>query len=75
MSVHVYELDEGEAVGCYFCAENGNHASYQRGEAYLAGADHSPHDASANYVCRRHLDAGVVIVDLATTLTILENAK
>lgn len=61
MPSEVFELEEGEEVGCYFCMEQGDHRSYKRGEAFLAGPDHSPCDGNANYVCRAHLDADAII--------------
>jgi hypothetical protein len=62
--VEVFALEPGEEVGCYFCMERGNHKSYGRGEAFLAGPDHIPYDANANYVCRAHVDEGAIIIDL-----------
>ncbi len=59
----VYELNADDEVGCYFCMEDGKHATYRRGEAYLAGPGHTPYNGEANYVCKQHLDADAVICD------------
>lgn len=66
--VEVFDLDPGEEVGCYFCMAQGGHQNYGRGEAFLAGPDHPPYDANANYICKDHLDPDVVIVSLPPLL-------
>jgi hypothetical protein len=58
----VFNLEPGQEVACFFCLENGNHRGYTFGEAFLAGADHTPYDGNANYVCKTHLDDDAVIV-------------
>lgn len=57
----VFDLQLGERVCCYFCVCRDDHREYTKGEAFLAGPGHSPFDANANYVCRKHLDADAVI--------------
>ena len=59
----VYELGFTEEVGCYFCQKDFplNRKLYKRGEAFLAGAGHSPFNANANYICKEHLDNDAVI--------------
>lgn len=57
----VYPLEDGEAVTGYHCLRAGNDRRYRKGEAFLAGAGHSPCDANANYICRQHLDPDAVI--------------
>ncbi len=57
----VFELDEGETAGCYFCMKSGDYTEYRRGEVYLAGPLHTPCDGNANYICRKHLDSDAVI--------------
>lgn len=57
----VFDLGEDEEVGCYFCARNGIHTSYRKGQAYLAGPGHSPCDGNANFICKRHLDEDAVV--------------
>jgi hypothetical protein len=57
----VFDLEEGEEVGCYFCDQQGLTKDFKKGEAFLAGPDHSPHDGDANYICRAHLDRDAVI--------------
>lgn len=68
MTTENYALKIGytEEVECYFCQQENNHApkSYRRGEAFLAGAGHSPFNGQANYICKAHLDDDVVIHDL-----------
>lgn len=54
----VFQLEEGQQVGCYHC---GGNETYRRGEAFLAGPGHTPYDGNANYICRAHLDADAVV--------------
>ena len=62
-AVVVFALNPGEWVCCYFCLQERERRVYGRGEAFLAGAAHSPCDGNANYVCREHLDPNVEICD------------
>lgn len=57
----VYDLENDEMVGCYFCMRVGDHRTYRAGEAFLAGPGHSPCDANANYICMDHLDEDAVL--------------
>lgn len=59
----VYELGFTEEVECYFCQKEhfNKRNAYKRGEAFLAGAGHSPCNANANYICKEHLDDDAVI--------------
>ena len=59
----VFHLEAGETVCCYYCQKENNHATYARGEAFLANPGHSPCDGNANYICRRHLDESAVIYE------------
>ena len=59
----VYNLEEGEEVGCFECMRQGDYTDYGVGEAFLCGPDHSPYDANANYHCREHLDSDAVIYE------------
>lgn len=59
----VYDLEPGQEVGCYFCMQQGCHDRYVKGQAFLAGPDHSPYDGNANYICTRHLDEDVALPD------------
>ena len=61
----VYHLEPDEEVACYFCQLERHHRLYKQGEAFLAGAGHSPLDGNANYVCEDHLDSDAVVA-LAT---------
>jgi len=60
----VYVLDEDETVSCYHCIRDNNYSSYQSGEAFLAGPDHTPYDGEPHHICKNHLDADAVIVDV-----------
>jgi hypothetical protein len=52
----VAAVDPGERVSCvYGYAAHGGSNDFGRGEAVLAGPDHPPYDANANYVCMDHL--------------------
>ena len=55
----VFELEPDDEVSCIFCRGG----TFRRGEAYLAGAGHSPYNGNANYVCREHLDEDAVVYD------------
>lgn len=59
----VFALEIGDDVCCIYCPRD---LTYRRGEAFLAGAGHSPYDGNANYVCRDHLDSDAVIYDPVT---------
>lgn len=61
MLKEVFDLEDGQVVGCYFCMKCGSHADYKKGEAFLAGPDHSPYDGNANYICIDHLDDEVAL--------------
>lgn len=61
--IDVFDLEEGEEVGCYFCQQNHDYTTYKRGEAFLAGPEHSPCDGNANYICRKHLDEDAKLPD------------
>ena len=58
----VYDLDEGEEVGCYYCQAEHHYQSYKKGEAFLAGPDHPPFDGNANYICHDHLSPEAIII-------------
>lgn len=58
-----FELDPGEEVSCYYCMNGREYRLYRRGEAFLCGADHSPYDGNANYICKEHLEPDAVIHD------------
>jgi hypothetical protein len=60
----VYELNSGDEVSCVHCVSVGDHTTYRRGQAYLAGPGHTPYNGEANYVCREHLDKDAVIHDV-----------
>lgn len=66
MENYVYPLtDEGE-VACAICRlgrEIVPEPYYKKGEAFLAGAGHSPYDGNANYICKDHLDPDAIIVE------------
>ena len=57
----VYDLEENEQVGCYYCMKQNCHDSYNKGQAFLAGPGHSPCDGNANYMCMDHLDGDAVL--------------
>lgn len=57
----VFDLEEGEQVGCYYCMRQNCHDSYGKGQAFLAGPGHSPCDGNANYICMDHLDNDAVL--------------
>lgn len=59
----VFHLNPGEEVSCYYCAKDGDHTSYKRGEAFLANPGHSPCNGDANYICKRHLDCDAVLYE------------
>lgn len=61
----VFHVEAGEQVHCYYCMRRNNYRLYGRGEAFLAGPDHSPLDGNANYICRAHLDDDAVIYESA----------
>lgn len=62
----VFELESEETVMCFFCQEEpcNMDKEYKKGEAFLAGADHPPFDANANYICREHLADNATIIDI-----------
>lgn len=64
MIIDVYDLEPDDEVSCYFCLHDSakRHASYRKGEAFLCGADHSPCNGNANYVCKAHLEKNVRII-------------
>lgn len=59
----VYELQPHEHERCYACEREGNARLYGRGEAYLTGPDHTPHDDEAHIFCARHLDPGSTVME------------
>ncbi|MBU9200252.1 hypothetical protein KTD31_02380 [Burkholderia multivorans] len=63
--VRVFNLEPGQTVTCYHCEQNspGRSPLYGFGEAFLAGADHSPYDGNANFVCRAHVDKDAELPD------------
>lgn len=61
----VFELEEGESVGCHFCIRNQEFTQYGKGQAFLAGPSHTPHDGQAHHICRKHLDSDAEIHQLA----------
>jgi hypothetical protein len=67
MTKEVFDLEDGEVVGCYFCMRAGCHDDHGKGSAFLAGPDHSPYDGNANYVCIDHLDEDAVLPDCYPT--------
>lgn len=62
---NVYHLQEGEEVDCAHCisAKIYPYRVYTRGQAFLAGPNHTPWDGNANYICRDHLDEDATIVE------------
>lgn len=62
--VEVYTIDPGQEVSCIYCRRNFEDPTYIRGEAVLAGPDHPPYDANANYVCLGHIYPEAVIYDV-----------
>ncbi len=63
----VYELEIGTVVSCYFCIQHGKDKSYKRGEAFLCspGSPSNPGSRNANYVCKKHLAKGAIVIDVA----------
>ena len=60
----VYDLDEGEVVGCYYCMrEHRNDSKYRKGQAWLCGAGLGPLNAEANYICLDHIDNDAIMPD------------
>lgn len=57
----VFDLEDDEEVGCFYCLEARDFTTYRRGEAFLAGPDHPPFDGNANYICRRHLSRDAIL--------------
>lgn len=57
----VFDLEDDEAVGCFYCQEARDYTTYRRGEAFLAGPDHPPFDGNANYICRRYLSDDAIL--------------
>ena len=62
--IEVYTIDPGEQVSCLYCRRGWEDPTYIRGEAVLAGADHPPYDANANYICLGHIVDWAVIYDV-----------
>lgn len=57
----VFDLEDGEEVGCFYCQAARDFRTYRRGEAFLAGPDHPPFDGNANYICRWHLSGDAIL--------------
>lgn len=56
----VLELERGQAVQCFVCREAKYFQMYTRGEAVLAGPDHYPYNAEANYICNAHVSSTAI---------------
>lgn len=67
----VFTIEDNQEVICEICSEcgtdeKGNPIMYRKGEAFLAGAAHTPYNGEANFICKDHLDKDAVIVDSVT---------
>ena len=71
----VFTLEDKQEVICCKCDtdEKGDPIMRRKGEAFLAGAAHTPYNAGANYICKDHLDKDVIIVDSVTFSVVHRN--
>lgn len=64
---YIYDIDDDEEVGCYYCMKEGIYNSYVKGEAFLCSSDCPPYDGTANYLCLRccqGIGGEVIVVDV-----------
>lgn len=62
----VFDIEDGQREPRRHCLD-GTHSEvklYAKGEVFLAGPRHTPHNGEANFVCRNHLDRDAVVVVL-----------